>query len=163
MFPTKLDTFVTFLAAFNARPGILGIQLITTLVIPSFLDHWLAGFTDSEGCFSSSLLGNSTAFRFRYLLSQLGATNLAAVLMHITTLIGGTIRPHSNAGDNELTVSGLSNMYRVFKYFDTHPLHTKKATSYKIWREVHVALMNKEHLSPESRALLKAKAATINK
>jgi predicted nuclease with RNAse H fold len=64
---------------------------------------------------------------------------------------------------NELTVNGARNMEQAFKYFDTHPLHTKKAKSYSIWREVHTAIVNGEHLSPESRAVLKAKAATINR
>ena len=53
-------------------------------------------------------------------------------------------------------------MTRVFNYFDTHELQTKKAKSYKLWREVHLSLINGEHLLPESRAVLKAKAATIN-
>ncbi len=54
-------------------------------------------------------------------------------------------------------------MEQVFKYFDTHPLLTKKAKSYQIWREVHASILKKEHLFPESRAELKVKAATINK
>ena len=63
---------------------------------------------------------------------------------------------------NELTINGAGNMNRVFKYFDTHSLHTKKANSYRLWREVHTSIINGEHLSPVSRANLKAKAATIN-
>lgn len=55
------------------------------------------------------------------------------VLTHITTLIGGIVRPHSKPGVSELTVNGARNMDRVFKYFDTHSLHTKKANSYRLW------------------------------
>jgi hypothetical protein len=95
-------------------------------------------------------------------LSQLGTINLA-VLNHITTLIGGVVRPHYMPAVNELTVNGVRNMERVFKYFDTHKLYTKKGNSYKLWREIHVSLLKGEHLSPESRAALKAKAATINR
>ena len=54
-------------------------------------------------------------------------------------------------------------MKGVFKYFDTYPLQTKKAKSYQIWREIHLAILNGEHLSPDSRLILKAKSATINK
>jgi hypothetical protein len=161
VFPLKQASFIMFLEAFNKRPGVHIVPLIPTLVLPTFNDYWLSGLTDAEGCFSCSLLGNSTAYRFRFLLAQLGETNLS-VLTHITTLIGGVVRPHSKPGVNELTVNGARNMGQVFKYFNTHPLHTKKAKSYFLWGEVHTAIVNGEHLSPESRALLKAKAATIN-
>ena len=54
-------------------------------------------------------------------------------------------------------------MSRIFNYFDIHQLRTKKAKSYLVWREVYTSILNGEHLSPESRTVLKAKAATINK
>lgn len=159
VFPLK--QFALFLEAFYRRSGDRVVEFIPTQVGPTFNDFWLSGITDVEGCFSCSLLGNSTAYRFRFLLAQIGAINLA-VLTHICTLIGGVVRPHSKPGVNELTVNGARNMERVFKYFDTHPLHTKKAKSYQVWREVHTSILNGEHLLPASRAVLKAKAATIN-
>uniref|UniRef100_UPI003001A85C LAGLIDADG endonuclease n=1 Tax=Dichomitus squalens TaxID=114155 RepID=UPI003001A85C len=162
VFPTKQNSFALFLNAFNTKSQDLLIKLNPLLVIPTFFDSWLSGFTDAEGCFTCSLLGNSTAYRFRFLLAQLGNTNLS-VLTHITTIIGGVVRPHSQPEVNELVVNGVSNMYQVFKYFDRHLLKSKKANSYRIWGEIHVALLNKEHLSTESRAVLKAKAATVNR
>lgn len=162
VFPLKQSSFTLFLQAFNLRAGVVTVQLIETLSIPTLFDFWLCGITDAEGCFNLSLLGNSTAYRFRFLLAQLGDSNLA-VLIHLTTLIGGTVRPHSAQGVNELTVNGARNMESVFYYFDRHPLLTKKAESYRLWRETHKSILNGEHLVPETRALLKAKAATINK
>ncbi len=53
-------------------------------------------------------------------------------------------------------------MERVLKYFDTHPLQTKKAKSYQLWQEVHTSIVNGEQISPATRNVLKAKAATIN-
>ena len=132
------------------------------MVIPTIHDYWLSGITDAEGCFNCSLLGNSKAYRFRFLLAQLGEANLT-VLRHITTLIGGVVHTHSKPGVNELIVNGARNVEQVFKYFDTHPLYTKKAKSYQLWREIHASILKGEHLSPASRAVLKAKAATINK
>ena len=187
VFPLKQARFSLFLEAFNKRlnrslkletgykPCLLEKEkieirkvgkvkveiLIPALLTPVFNDSWLAGVTDAEGCFNCSVLGNSTAYRFRFLLAQLGEENLV-VLKHITTLIGGVVRPHSKQGVYELTVNGARNMERVFKYFDCHSLRTKKAKSYILWREVHTAIFNGEHLSPESRAVLKAKAANIN-
>ena len=161
VFPLKQASFSRFLNAFNNRSKDTKVMFISTLITPTLNDNWLCGFTDAEGCFTCSLLGNSKAYRFRYMLAQLGFVNIS-VLNHLTTLIGGVVRPHSAKEVNELTVNGVRNMTRVFNYFDTHELQTKKAKSYKLWREVHLSLINGEHLLPESRAVLKAKAATIN-
>jgi hypothetical protein len=162
VFPLKQASFSRFLDAFNSRSGTLPVEFDSNLVIPTTSDNWLCGITDAEGCFSLSLLGNSTAYRYRFLLAQLGAINLPT-LTHITTLIGGTVRPHSAKDVNELTVNGVRNMERVFHYFDTHPLITKKAVSYNVWREAYTSLVKGEHLVPELRAQLKVKAATINR
>lgn len=164
VFPMKQASFALFLEAFNNRSKaqlVGGGALIPSLVNPTLNDYWLCGITDAEGCFSCSLLGKSNAYRFRFLLAQLGDINLP-VLRYLTTLIGGVVRPHSAQRVNELTVNGVRNMLRVFEYFDTHQLLTKKANSYQLWREVHTSIVNGEHLLPESRAVLKAKAATIN-
>ena len=161
VFPMKQASFVRFLEAFNNRSNAQVVAFIPSLVTPTLNDYWLCGFTDAEGCFSCSLLGNSTAYRFRFQLAQLGYINLP-VLKHLTTLVGGVIRSHSAEGVNELTVNGVRNMVRVFYYFESHLLLTKKANSYRIWREVHTLIVHGEHLSPESRAVLRAKVASIN-
>lgn len=70
VFPSKQIRFSLFLKAFNKRSKIGNIEFINTLVIPTEKDYWLCGFTDAEGCFTISLLGNSKAYRFRFLLSQ---------------------------------------------------------------------------------------------
>lgn len=91
VFPMKQVSFALFLEAFNKRilpaeRSTKFIEFISTLVTPTFHDSWLSGITDSEGSFTCSLHGNSTAYRFRYILAQKGAINLP-VLTHITTLI----------------------------------------------------------------------------
>lgn len=161
VFPLKQASFAEFLVAYNNRNQGIAVAFISTLMTPTLNDYWLCGITDAEGCFTCSLLGNSKAYRFRYMLAQLGEINLP-VLTHLTTLIGGVVRPHTAVGVNELTVNGARNMTRVFSYFDSHQLLTKKAESYRLWREVHVSIVKGDHLSPESRAALKIKAATIN-
>lgn len=160
VFPLKQSSFALFLQNYNRRTG-QSISFITTLVLPTFSDYWLCGITDSEGCFTCSLLSNSNAFRFRFMLAQLGEMNLP-ILIHLTTLIGGTVHPHHIQEVNELTVNGARNIKRVFEYFDTHQLLTKKSKSYRVWREVHESLIKGEHLSPDTRALVKVKAASIN-
>lgn len=161
VFPMKQASFFLFLQAFNYRSSVTAVPFLSRLVKPTRKDSWLCGITDAEGCFTCSLLGNSKTYRFRYILAQQGSINLS-VLIHLTTLIGGVVRPHSAQGVNELTVNGVRNMMPLFEYFDTHPLFTKKAKSYDIWKEVHMCLVNGEHLSPESRAVLKLKVGCIN-
>lgn len=162
VFPLKQSSFALFLEAFNKRTKGVIIPFNPNLVIPTLNDHWLAGITDAEGCFTCSLLGNSNAYRFRFLLSQLGLIN-QPVLVHIGNLLLGVVRPHSRPNVFELTVNGVNNMTKVLEYFDHHELRTKKAKSYLIWKEVRVSLIKGEHLSSDSRRLLKIKAKTINK
>lgn len=149
VFPLKQSTFALFLEAFNKRTRNAIIPFIPTLVLPTLQTHWLAGFTDAEGCFTCSLLGNSNAYRFRFLVSQSGLIN-QPVLLHIANILSGVVRPHSRLYNFEVIVNGLKNMTRVLEYFDTHPLYTKKAKSYLIWKEVRTSLINKEHLSSDS-------------
>uniref|UniRef100_UPI00226C9A05 LAGLIDADG endonuclease n=1 Tax=Cutaneotrichosporon mucoides TaxID=82522 RepID=UPI00226C9A05 len=162
VFPLKQSSFTLFLEAFNKRTQGFIIPFIPTLVLPTLYDYWLAGITDAEGCFTCSLLGNSKGYRFRFLLSQLGLIN-QPILVHIANLLIGVVRPHYKQNNFELTVNGVNNMEKVLEYFDTHQLRTKKAKSYLIWKEIRTSLMKGEHLSPDSRALLKIKAARINK
>lgn len=75
VFPMEQTKFLDFLNAFNAlikrgRSVLLPIAPILITVMPTLQQAWLQGFTDSEGCFTVSLLGNSNAFRFRFILSQ---------------------------------------------------------------------------------------------
>lgn len=161
VFPLKQANFALFLEAFNLRSKKPVVSFISSVAIPTLNDHWLAGFTDAEGCFTCSFLGNSTAYRFRYIIAQKGIIN-HSVLIHLSTLLGGTVRPHFKPDVSELTVNGVRNMVEVFKYFDNHYLFSKKANSYKVWREIHLCILKKEHLFLSTRIVIKAKAATIN-
>nr|YP_009504982.1 LAGLIDADG endonuclease [Lyophyllum shimeji]AWW14100.1 LAGLIDADG endonuclease [Lyophyllum shimeji] len=164
--PIKQSSFALFLKAFNKRSRrSQDVGFIPSLVSPTIYDFWLSGITDADGCFNCSLLGNSKAYRIRFFLGELlgeGEDNLT-VLKHITTLIGGVVRTHSNPGRHELIINGVRNVERILKYFETHPLYTQKAKSYQLWREVQASLLKGEHLSPASRAVLKSQAASINK
>ena len=75
VFPLKQASFSRFLNAFNNRSKDTKVMFISTLITPTLNDNWLCGFTDAEGCFTCSLLGNSKAYRFRYMLAQLGFVN----------------------------------------------------------------------------------------
>src|SRR6202012_34609 len=76
VFPLKQANFALFLEAFNKRSRAQVVEFVSPVVIPTFSDFWLSGITDAKGCFTCSLLGNSTAYRFRFILAQLGEINL---------------------------------------------------------------------------------------
>ena len=162
VFPSKQNSFYKFISHFNKISHLETVYSINSLIRPTYKDHWFCGFTDAEGCFTCSLLGNSTAYRFRFLLAQKGEIN-KEVLIYIATLIKGTVRPHSVKTVYEITVNGVRNMDLIIGYFTNHKLISKKAKSYSLWLEVHESLKNGEHLSPDSRKDLKSKTQQINK
>lgn len=167
--PHKQISFLAYLNALNVlsqNPSALislpTLAPITTTVLPTGNDSWLLGFADAEGCFSISFLANSNAYRIRFLLAQKHTINLP-VLEHLALLLGGKVEPHSAQDVFELRTNGLANQALVISYFDSHQLLTKKASSYKLWKELADAIGRGEHLNPIRRPELKALAATVNK
>jgi len=72
IFPSKQKSFFEFVNHFNKRSNFPTIVFTSSFMLPTYYDNWLCGFTDARhrrGCFSCSLLGNSTAYRFRFLLA----------------------------------------------------------------------------------------------
>lgn len=162
VFPSKQNSFSDFITHFNKRSTFPTILFTNSLILPTYFDSWLCGFTDAEGCFTCSLLGNSTAYRFRFLLAQKAEIN-KEVLNHIANLIKGTVRSHSVKDVYEITVNGIRNMDKVIDYFSNQKLYSKKAISYQLWMEVYESIKKGEHLSTDSRNSLKMKTQQINK
>lgn len=167
--PQKQVSFLVYLDRLNllcsnpaAKFSFPTLAPITTTVLPTFNDSWLLGFADAEGCFSVSFLASSNGYRIRFLIAQKHSINLP-VLQHIAILLGGKVEAHSVQDINEVRVNGVSNLTLVKRYFDSHTLLTKKADSYKLWKQLADSIERKEHLDPVRRAELKALAATVNK
>lgn len=169
--PTKITSFLAFLEAHNAkapntitRPRVI-LPLISPIlftILPTLNDHWLAGFTSAEGCFSISLLSNSKAFRVRFLISQNSAVN-RTVLFHLQTLFNvGAVLPHFAQDHWSYIINGLKNTDAIITYFDNHPLHSKKTESYILWKNLREQLKNKEHLNTETRKEMVKLANRIN-
>ena len=167
VFPVRQEKFLAFLSVFNVftssgsliLPRI--IPLLTT-VLPTLADAWLSGFTNAEGCFSVSLLSNSNAFRFRFLLSQKWDMN-KPILEHIVFMLGvGAVTPHTIPLNWEVRINGLLNCKAIFSYFSAYPLKFSKYQSYLLWVQMHDRLAAKDHLNPAMRADLKLLASQIN-
>ena len=166
--PTRKIRFNSFLSNFNEKVGkgkiksLKPVISINSNLLPSLNNSWLSGFTDAEGCFTCSFLSNSNAFRLRYLVSQKGDINLP-ILSHLILLFqGGALEAHSIKSNYSYIISGLKACYNIYSYFDNYPLKTKKATSLRLWKEIHSRISNKDHLDPELRKELEVMAREVN-
>jgi hypothetical protein len=172
VFPTRKARFLTFLSAFNEkqlRKNLPTISPLDICVTPTLNDAWLLGISEGEGCFTCSILSNSTAFRFRFILTQKWDAN-KHVLENILNLFGdygakGSVEPHSLRADKtwEIRVNGLKNCKGLFFYFDKFPFITKNQISYNKWKAIYFRLVNKDHLNKETRKELIIMSRDINK
>lgn len=169
VFPTRKARFITFLSYFNERLLKKNHNSITPLdvcVFPSLEDGWLSGITDGEGCFTCSLLSNSNAFRYRFILTQKWEAN-KYVLEHILKILNiysieGSVMSHHIDNVWELRINGLKNCKGLFIYFDKFCLITKKKYSYSKWKFIYDKLIRKDHLNSEYRSELIKLAKQIN-
>jgi len=170
VFPTRNARFITFLSFFNERllkKGLIPIPLINNYVSPSLNDGWLSGITDAEGCFTSSILSNSSAYRIRYILTQKWDINkfvLESILnLYNTPKKIGLVVPHSVSGVWEIRINGVKNCKLLIPYFDKYNLQSKKSISYAKWKELLYKLEKGEHLHSDNRLKLKDISKEINK
>jgi probable intron-encoded endonuclease aI5 len=159
--PSKKKDFVRWVNKYNIHNN-MSIEVKNNEIFPSTNDAWLCGFTDAEGCFTCSLLNNSTAYRYRYILAQKGVEN-KVVLNSIRNFLGGTVSSMFAENVYQLTVNGIKNNTKVITYFDKYTLQTNKEKSYFLWKDVGYSIINKEHLNKISRENLKKKVSVINK
>jgi hypothetical protein len=170
VFPTRKARFMSFISFFNERLIKKNKEIIPIIynnITPSLNDCWLLGITDAEGCFSSSILSNSSAYRIRYILTQKWEVN-KEVLSNILNLFElnkkiGCIVKHYELNVWELRINGVKNCEILLNYFNKYNLKTKKELSYIKWKELLYKLKNKEHLDSDKRLVLKELSKKINK
>ena len=144
------------------RSNMYTINPISKTIIPTLNDYWLSGFTDAEGCFSLSLLSNSSGYRLRFLLCQKWEAN-KPILDHICSLFGvGNVFKHSSPNNWEYIINGVKNCNSILPYFDKYVLFSKKKESYKLWKELRLQLIKGDHLNTNIRIKMKELANEIN-
>ena len=165
--PKKQETFDKYVKGFNkwVTKGRILLDPVTIKnrpILPTLNDAWLAGFTDGEGCFTCSI-NEIKGFSFNFNISQKWEINLK-ILEHFSLLFrGGIVSKHSEENVYEFRVGGVNNCKVVFPYFDKYTLYTKKYLSYRLWKEIHTGLVNKDHLNPSRRQEMIEKVKMINK
>lgn len=164
--PKRQETFDLFVKGFNkwvtkGRILLEPIAIKNRLVLPTLNDAWFAGFTDGEGCFTCSI-GEKRGFSFNFNISQKWEINLT-VLEHFSVLFkNGIISRHSEDNTYEFRLGGVNNCKNVFSYFDKYTLYTKKYLSYKLWKDIHNNLVNKDHLDESKRREMIERTKMIN-
>lgn len=113
------------------------ISFIDNSPLPKLNNSWLSGFTDAEGCFTSSIL-KSNQIQVRYILSQQGEKEL---LEFIGKLIKGRLSYLKSYNGYNLTVN-LTYLNVVINYFKKYKLKTKKRISFVIWLKIYNLKIN---------------------
>lgn len=181
-FPSRHLKFQKFLAAFNEKimlkkedklikNNLLNLILPNTnLLTPSLNNAWLSGFIDSEGCFSISINIKTKKYTNKFDLSQKWEINIPT-LLKISNLLHG--EKYQNSISNKVYKHFEKNCFyiRIHKieicqsfyfYFNNYPLQSKKKESYFKWKELHIKLLNKEHLNPDLILNLHSLSKQIN-
>ena len=158
--PTRYARFISFISFFNERllkKNIRPLIIKDNCVLPSLNNAWLSGFTDAEGCFTTSILSNSNAYRIRFILTQKWDVN-KPILNNILNILSkeiGSVVPHSAPNVWELIINGIKNCKYLLSYFDKYNLQTKKSISYIKWKQSLFKISKGEHLNSALRLKLK--------
>jgi hypothetical protein len=162
--PSRKKQFNEFFKIFSQKKDVLKINYINQKNMPSLDNQWLLGFTEAEGCFTISLLSNSNAFRTRYIISQKGDLNLPVLSKCIELFNTGRIEGHSKKDNYSFIVSGLSNISKIYSYFDKNLIYFIgiKKQSYLKFKQLNQSFEKKDHLNLKKRPLLIKLASQIN-
>lgn len=165
--PSRKIQFNKFLNAFNLKApqsvGSIPISYITTTKYITLDNPWLLGFTEAEGCFTISFLNNSLAFRTRYIISQKGDINVPILSQLILLFQGGKIEAHSKKDNYSYIMSGITNVEKLYIYFDKYDFKGIKGQSYIAFKELNKRIKNQDHLDLEKRKELVLLSHNINK
>ncbi|MFA5808702.1 MAG: LAGLIDADG family homing endonuclease [Thermoleophilia bacterium] len=93
--------------------------------------HWLAGFTDGEGCFSAYPSGNGITLSFTLHLRE----DDWPILAEIRRLLGFGRLTKSNGGA-WLRFYRHPDLVAIVRLFDKYPLRAKKKSDFALFREL---------------------------
>ena len=117
-------------------------------------DHWLAGFTDADGCFHVSMIKSPThsigySVRLEYKITQKDHTVLK--LIQQNGCVSFTRR-------DQLSRSNSTNFQvarRVVDYF-VHLNSVRQYGNYVKWRQIYLMTLSKKHLTKEGLSTIRS-------
>lgn len=158
----KITQFKLFLDAFNSKYN-TDITFIECNKKVTLNNGWLSGFTDAEGCFTSSAYlskaTNKHIVTVRYVISQ---KNDIEFSQYLAGLLNGYIT-YIKSYDGYNTVVNYSKLNIIINYIKSYPLKTKKHVSYLRWLKVYQLVKDKRHHNSEGIEKIKSLIKLINK
>lgn len=157
----KNNQFKLWLEAFNKAYN-TDIKLIQNSNYPTLDNAWLSGFSDSEGCFTVSVVKRSETYNqvhVRYILSQKGELEL---MTKIAEMLNGKVSHLKSYNGYNMTVN-LSKLSKVISYFNKYSLKTKKYIDYFNWLKAYKLVINKDHFNEDGLNRVKDLMNKINK
>jgi hypothetical protein len=154
--PSRQKQFSGFLVAFNQKAlkykkkshGALKKREFCVIeekkrggLWPSTETAWLSGLTDAEGCFSAGYSPVRSKFWIVYTIGQKHYSNLPVFAKLLLIFQGGGLYLNEKKHFIDYRLEGLKMVLNVDPYFEMHPLRTKKAKSYALWKEVRSLLI----------------------
>lgn len=139
------NQFLLWLEAFNKLYG-THIEFLPNKSHPTLDNAWLSGFTDSEGCFTISVVNRSDTYHqvhVRYILSQ---KSELVLMTSIAEMLDGKLSYLESYNGYNMTVN-LSSLKKVISYFHIYSLKTKKYIVFFNWLKVYHLVINKEHFN----------------
>lgn len=158
----KIAQFKLFLEAFNNKYN-TDITFIICNKKVALDNAWLSGFTDAEGCFTSSAYlskaTNKHIVTVRYVISQ---KNDIEFSKYLAGLINGYIT-YIKSYDGYNTVVNHSKLNIIINYIKSYPLKTKKHISYLRWLKVYELVKDKHHHNSNGIEKIESLIKLINK
>ena len=157
----KINQFKLWIEGFN-KVYKMDIKCLDQQHPLNLENAWLSGFTDAEGCFTSSVLTSKvtgkTIVTVRYVVSQ---KNDIEFNKNLANQIDGYIT-HVKSYNGYNTVVNHGKLNKILVYLQNNPLKTKKLISYRRWLKIYLLVKDKKHFTPEGLAIIKFLAKFIN-
>lgn len=157
----KKNQFKLWVEAFNKIYN-TNIGYIESKHKLSLDNAWLSGFTDAEGCFTSSIYLAKTGkyiVTVRYILSQKDDIEFSK---QMAMLLNGYIT-YVKSYNGYNTVVNFGKLNKILNYLHNYPLKTKKLISYKRWLKVYSLVKQRKHFTSEGLDIIKHIVKFINK
>lgn len=120
-------------------------------------DHWLAGFTDADGCFHISIIKSPThsigySVRLEYKITQKDNTTLKLIQQNFGGCVSFTHRDQLSRYNS----TNFKVARRVVDYFDNFHLNSvRQYGNYVKWRQIYLMTLRKEHLTKEGLSTIR--------
>ena len=120
-------------------------------------NHWLAGFTQADGCFHISVVKSKThktgfSVRLEYSLKQ---NDLTPLKLLYNNLKMGNISQYTS-GIWCYKSTGFKTAERLIEYFDTFNVFADKYVKYLKFRKVYIMITNGQHLQEKGLTKIKS-------